>query len=90
MNMSKVHTGVLAGRLNVWIEKRGAISECQMGFRKERRMIDNIFILRTIMDKYLSRKRSKVYWIFADLQKAFDTIVREALLWKLIPYLYVL
>jgi hypothetical protein len=54
-----------------------------MGFRKGRRMVDNIFILRTIIGKYLSGKRGKVYWIFVDLQKAFDTVVREALWWKL-------
>jgi hypothetical protein len=28
-------------------------------------------------------KRGKVYWIFVDLQKAFDTVEREALWWKL-------
>jgi hypothetical protein len=50
-----------------------------MGFRKGRRTVDNIFILRTIIDKYLSRKRGKVYWLFIVLQKAFDTVVREAL-----------
>jgi hypothetical protein len=81
--LSKVNMGVLARRLNDRIEKRGVISECQMGFRKGRRADDNIFILRTITDKYLSWKRGKVYWIFVDLQKAFDTVVREALWWKL-------
>jgi hypothetical protein len=54
-----------------------------MGFRKGRRTADNIFILKTTTDKYLSRKRGKVYWLFIDLQKAFDTVVREALWWKL-------
>jgi hypothetical protein len=37
----------------------------------------NILIFRTITDKYLSQNRSKVYWIFVELQKAFDTVVRE-------------
>jgi hypothetical protein len=77
------YTGVLARRLNEWIEKRGAILECQMGFRKGRRTVDDIFILRTIIDKYLSQKRGKVYWLLVDLQKAFDTVEREALWWKL-------
>jgi hypothetical protein len=81
--LSKVYTGVLARRLNEWIEKRGAILECQMGFRKGKRTADNIFILRTTIDKNLSRKRVKVYWLFVDLQKALNTIVREALWWKL-------
>jgi hypothetical protein len=50
-----------------------------MGFRKGRKTVDNIFII----DKHLSRKRGKVYWLFVDLQKAFDTVVREAVWWKL-------
>jgi hypothetical protein len=31
-----------------------------MGFRKGRTTTDNIFILRTIADKYLARKRGKI------------------------------
>jgi hypothetical protein len=57
--LSKLCTGLLTRKLNDWIEKRGAISECQMGFKKGRRAVD-IFILRTIIDKYLSRKKGKV------------------------------
>jgi hypothetical protein len=40
-------------------------------------------IYSSTTDKYLSRKRGKVYWLFVDLQKAFNTVVREALWWKL-------
>jgi hypothetical protein len=69
--------------LNDWIENRGAISEFHMGFRKAQRTTDNIFIISTIIDKYLARKRGKIYWMFTDLQKAFDTVVRKALWWKL-------
>jgi hypothetical protein len=81
--LSKVYTGVLVRRLNDWIEKRGTISECQMGLRKGRRTVDNIFILRTTVDKYLSQKRGKENWLFVDVQKAFNKVVREALWWKL-------
>jgi hypothetical protein len=54
-----------------------------MGFRESWRTTDNIFIIRTIIDKYLARKRGKVYWMFVDLQKAFDMVVRKALWQKL-------
>jgi hypothetical protein len=63
---------VLVKRLNDWIENRGAISECQMGFRKCQRTTDNIFMIKTIIDKYLARKKGKVYWMFVDLPKTFD------------------
>jgi hypothetical protein len=29
------------------------------------------FIFRTIIDKYLSRKKGNVYWLFVDLHKSF-------------------
>jgi hypothetical protein len=51
--LSKVYTGVLTRRLKDWLERRGVISEWKVGFRKGRRMVDNIFILRTTIDKYL-------------------------------------
>jgi hypothetical protein len=52
-------------------------------FRKGRRTTDNIFIIRTIIEKYLAKKRGEVYWMFVDLEKAFNTVVRDALWWKL-------
>jgi hypothetical protein len=80
--ISKIYAGVLARRLlNDWAERKGVVSEFQMGFRKG--TTDNIFILRTTADKYLARKRKEIYWIFVDLQKALDTVIREALWWKL-------
>jgi hypothetical protein len=79
---SKIYTGVLARRLNDWADRKGAVSDFQMSFRKGRTTTDNILILRTIVDKYLDRKREKIYWIFVDLQKAFDTVIRGALWWK--------
>jgi hypothetical protein len=34
--LSKIYTGVLAKILNDWVERRGTISDLQMGFRKGR------------------------------------------------------
>jgi hypothetical protein len=52
-----VYTGILTRILNEWIEKRGVISEYQMGFRKGRRTVDNIFMLRTVVDKSVVEER---------------------------------
>jgi hypothetical protein len=49
------------------MERRDAVSEFQIRFRKEE-TIDSIFIVRTVIDKYLCRKRGKVYCIFVDLK----------------------
>jgi hypothetical protein len=56
---SKIYTGVLMRRLDDWVERRGAVSKFQMEFRKGRRSTDNIFILITVIDKHLARKRGK-------------------------------
>ena len=42
--------------------------------------IDNIFVLQSIIQKYLSRKKGRYYVLFIDFSKAFDTIT-HALLW---------
>lgn len=54
----------------------------QMGFTKGAQTIDHIFTIKTIMEKYKKLKK-KVYCVFVDLKKAFDTVPRQALLFKL-------
>ena len=57
------------------------ISESQSGFKQGYSTIDNAFILRSIIERYLNRKRGKIYVAFVDFQKCFDTIDRS-LLWQ--------
>jgi hypothetical protein len=59
------------------------LSEFQAGFVKGKRTSDNVFILRTTVDKYLRVKRGKLYWCFVDFEKAFDSINREVLWFKM-------
>jgi hypothetical protein len=42
-----------------------------------------VFIIRTTVDKYLRVKTGKLYWCFVDFEKAFDSINREALWFKM-------
>jgi hypothetical protein len=44
--------------------------------------VDNIFIIRTVIGKYLRNKRGRLFWLSVDLQKIFDTVVRDALWWQ--------
>jgi hypothetical protein len=52
----------------------------QFGFRVNHRTTDSIFILKSLLIKYLTKKKSKVYSCFIDLRRAFDT---AGLLYKL-------
>lgn len=54
----------------------------QMGFTKNAQTIDHIFTIKTIIEKYKKIKK-KIYCVFVDLKKAFDTVPRQALLFKL-------
>lgn len=54
----------------------------QMGFTKNAQTIDHILTIKTIVDKY-KKKSQKVYCVFVDLRKAFDSVPRSALLYKL-------
>ena len=53
-----------------------------MVFRKGHRTTDNMFILKTLINKYLGSKR-KLFVSYIDFTKAFDTVNRPLLLRKL-------
>jgi hypothetical protein len=59
------------------------LSEFQAGFVKGKRTSDNVFIIRIYVDKYLRVKRGKLYWCFVDFEKAFDSVNREVLWFKM-------
>ena len=54
----------------------------QCGFTKGHQCNDHIFTLLTVLQKYKKSKK-KVHAVFVDLRKAFDTVNRQALLFKL-------
>ena len=55
----------------------------QQGFCQNAQTSDHIFTLNTCIEKYVHVKRSRLYSCFVDFRKAFDTVCREALLYKL-------
>ena len=57
------------------------LREEQAGFRPKRGTIEQLFILRNIIEQSFEWN-SNVYMIFVDFQKAFDSIHRETL-WKI-------
>ena len=81
--MGKLFNGLLQYRLNSYLETNNLLSNYQFGFRKNHRTTDNIFILKTLINKYLKHKKQNIYACFVDFTKAFDTIDRNSLLYKL-------
>ena len=77
--LSSIHTKRIQSAL------LGQIDPLQGGFREDHQTSDNIFILTEIIKLYRA-KHVPVYACFIDFAKAFDRVIRPALLIKLIKY----
>ena len=61
-------------RLYKWAEENTKIVEAQAGFRKDYSTTDNLFVLMSMVHKYLSKKAGRFCFIFIDFTKAFDKV----------------
>lgn len=70
-------------RLSKFIEENKFLVEEQNGFRRERSCMEHIYTLYSVINK---RKLSKLstFACFVDAKKAFDTVNRECLWYKLL------
>lgn len=82
-NLGKLFNKVIYKRLLTFMNNKNLISKNQIGFKEKRHTADHIFTLKTIIDQY-KQKSKKVFTAFIDLKKAFDTIWRLALFYKLL------
>lgn len=80
--LSKLFLSIINSRLTAHMDHNNAFDPRQAGFRKDYRTTDHIFILRTLIQKYKSSKK-KLYACFVDFKKAFDTVWRDGLRFKL-------
>ena len=81
--VGKLFTRILNNRLNKWAEEYNIYVEAQAGFRKSMGTTDYIFILNNLITHCLN-KNERLFCAFVDFTKAFDFIVRDVLLFKLI------
>ena len=80
--LAKLFNSILNNRLQKFLDTNKTINHCQIGFQPKARTVDHMFILRTLIEKY-TNNRSKLYVCFVDFQKAFDSVLHSALLYKL-------
>ena len=80
--IAKLFAMILDHRIAVWAEDEGIKAKGQAGFRKDFRTTDNIFVLKSLIDKQ-KQTHGKLYWCFVDFKKAFDTVPR-GLLWQVL------
>ena len=80
--LSKIFTGVLNKGINKLCDENNVISDCQFGFRRGCSTTDASFVLHNLIQMTLNN-RGRLYCAFVDLKKSFDSIYRNALLYKL-------
>lgn len=79
----KLFTSVINNRLTKYAESHDLITSSQAGFRKHYSTVDNLFIIKSLIDIVRSNKK-KLYCCCVDFKQAFDTVWREGLWTKLL------
>ena len=82
--ISKLFSGILNNRLDHYMSSHNKWSVNQGGFMKGHRIEDNMFILNTVYQSYVKKKKCKVFCAFVDFRKYFDRINTDMLLYKLL------
>lgn len=76
-SMYKIYALVLTERLRKEVEGKGMLSKNQVGFRKGKGTMNNIFVLKYLINRQLKKKGGKLIALFVDLKAAFDTVSRK-------------
>ena len=71
--ISKIFINILSKRLSTWCDDNDVKDESHAGFRKRYSTIDNLFILQSVIQKYPTLKRGRVYGFYFDFRNAFDS-----------------
>ncbi len=81
--LGKLFCSILNNRLVSFLEKNNLGNKYQIGFTKDCRTSDHMLAIKTLIDKY-NQSNQKLYTCFIDFRKAFDTVWRDALFYKLL------
>ena len=81
--IGKIFSIILLERLHAFRKEKCPDPPNQLGFTKGAQTYDHILTMQTITSKYKKMKKP-VYAIFVDFKKAFDSVCRQALFYKLV------
>ena len=79
----KLLTSLMNERLKAQVNKINLINKNQIGFRESSRTSDHILTLKSIVKKYVTIGKEKLYACFIDFKKAFDSVWHIGLFKKL-------
>ncbi len=82
--LGKLFSSILLNRLTEFRRSACPDHPNQLGFRSGAQCSDHILTLSTIIEKYVKRQKKRLFACFVDYSlKAFDSVCRDALLFKL-------
>lgn len=81
----KIFSKILSNRLDKFLIENDIICNEQIGFKKGCRTSDHILTLKCLIDKAFKVSKC-LYVCFIDFKKAFDSVNRDALLYKMCNY----
>ncbi len=79
----KLFYTLLNVRLTDFCEENQIIKEIQAGFRQGYSTVDHVFVIKSLTDLFLHRKK-KLFCLYIDYRKAFDLVCRDGLWYKLL------
>ena len=77
---AKLFSFILLKRLTNFVDIKKLISPQQIGFMKGKSTADHIFFLQTLVEKVVKKNKNKLYAVFIDFKKAYDTVNRGLLM----------
>jgi hypothetical protein len=80
--LAKLFVMILDKRLSNWVEQHGLHAKGQVEFHKDYYIIDQLFILQTLIEHNKVEKKP-FYCCFVGFKKAFDIVSREVL-WQVL------
>ena len=81
--LSKVLAILINERLDKWSTSNNIQRKEQIGFKKKSRPSDHLLVLKTLVCHY-NNNGKKLYTCFVDFKKAFDSVWRLGMIYKLI------
>jgi hypothetical protein len=75
----KLITMLMANRLSEWCEENDKISPYQAAYRKGFGCESQVFALNAILQTKINTKNGRVFALFVDISKAFDSVVHSKL-----------
>ena len=81
--IAKVLAIMINERLDALFEQKKIIKKEQIGFTKKCRPADHLLVVKTLINHY-NNNGKKLYACFVDFQKAFDSVWRTGMYYKLI------